>query len=168
MIATGLASACGPFHVVHGPDSCQVATDVNNDFEGPVRGNLFAYDSGFRAVGLAKSKKATYLTVFWATAGVVNARVEEGAKLEVALQGGEILELTVRKTANPVAGANGSGVFTRWNTEAELDDGKLAKLAEHGVTSIRTTLGGNEFTQKVFADPSARLQTLAIRLGGAK
>lgn len=158
------AAGCGPFKVVRGPASCEIAKEETSDFDGAVHGNVFYYDSGFRAVGLAKSKKGIVLKVLWASPGVVAAEVPEGAKLELALDDGSILELKIRKAAPPVANGNRAGVFSQWVTEAALDTRQIGALAKNGIRSLRTTVGGTDLTQKVLDDPRARLQTLAICL----
>ncbi|MDI1451824.1 hypothetical protein [Polyangium sp. 6x1] len=166
VILAVLAVGCGPFQVVHGPESCKVAEKGTSDFDGPVRGNLFYYDSAFRAVGLTESKKGLVFAVLWASPGLVAAEVPEGAKLEVALEDGRILELKIKKAAPPVGGGSRAGVFSQWVTEADLEPKDIEAFAKSGIKSLRTTVGGTDLTQKVFDDPRARLQTLAICLAG--
>ena len=158
------AGGCAPFQVVRGPESCELARDFSSDFDGPMRANTFYYDSGFRGVGLLKSKKGLFLSVVWVSSGAVAADVEEGTKLEVALDDGSILELKVFKTAPRIVGANPAGIFSQWITDSALDSQQFDSLVKHGVRSLRTTVGGTQIMQKVLDDPRARLQTLAICL----
>ena len=169
VVACCAATGCGPFVVKTGPESCELAVEELDDFDGQLKHNVFHYDDNFRALGLTRSKDSTTLLIMWASPGLVSGDIPAGAEIEVAFEDGAKLVFVTERSSPKIEGMTNDpvteyvSVFSQWVTRVKVDPRQLEQLAKSPIKAMRTEAGPGAW-QKALPDVGARLQTLAICL----